>query len=48
MCLTFPQILKVLDSEKHQGFPDSSVGKESTCSAGDSVPIPGPGRLEKG
>ena len=26
------------------GFPDSSVGKESTCSAGDPGPIPGSGR----
>ena len=26
------------------GFPDSSVGKESTCSAGDPGSIPGLGR----
>ena len=26
------------------GFPDSSVGKESTCSAGDPGSIPGSGR----
>ena len=26
------------------GFPDSSVGKESTCNAGDPSSIPGPGR----
>ena len=26
------------------GFPDSSVGKESTCSAGDPSSIPGLGR----
>ena len=26
------------------GFPDSSVGKESTCNAGDPVLIPGLGR----
>ena len=26
------------------GFPDSSVGKESTCNAGDSGLIPGSGR----
>ena len=26
------------------GFPDSSVGKESTCNAGDPGSIPGPGR----
>ena len=31
------------------GFPDSSVGKESTCNAGDSGSIPGLGRsVEKG
>ena len=27
-----------------QGFPDSSVGKESTCNAGDSGSIPESGR----
>jgi len=26
------------------GFPDNSVGKESTCSAGDPSSIPGSGR----
>ena len=26
------------------GFPDSSVGKESACNAGDPVSIPGSGR----
>ena len=26
------------------GFPDSSVGKESACNAGDSGSIPGSGR----
>ena len=26
------------------GFPDSSVGKESACNAGDPGLIPGPGR----
>ena len=26
------------------GFPDSSVGKESACNAGDSGLIPGSGR----
>ena len=25
-------------------FPDSSVGKESTCNAGDPSSIPGPGK----
>ena len=28
----------------HLGFPDSSVGKESTCNAGDPSLIPGLGR----
>ena len=27
------------------GFPDSSVGKESACNAGDPSSIPGSGRL---
>ena len=27
-----------------KGFPDSSVGKESTCNAGDPGSIPGKGR----
>ena len=27
------------------GFPHSSVGKESTCNAGDSGSIPGSGRF---
>ena len=26
------------------GLPDSSIGKESTCNAGDPSLIPGPGR----
>ena len=29
---------------KHLGLPDSSVGKESSCSAGDPSSIPGSGR----
>ena len=36
------------ESEKDRkvllGFPDSSVGKESTCNAGDPSLIPGSGR----
>ena len=28
-----------------RGFPDSSVGKESTCNAGDPSSIPGSGRF---
>ena len=30
------------------GFPDSSVGKESTCNAGDPSSIPGSGRSGEG
>ena len=29
---------------EYLGFPDSSVGKESTCSTGDPSSIPGSGR----
>ena len=29
---------------RFMGFPDSSVGKESACNAGDSSSIPGSGR----
>ena len=29
---------------RNMGFPDSSVGKESVCSAGDPSSIPGSGR----
>ena len=29
----------------HLGFPDSSVGKESTCNAGDYISFSGLGRL---
>ena len=31
-----------------KGFPDSSVGKESTCNAGDPGSIPGLGRSPGG
>ena len=30
------------------GFPDSSVGKESACNAGDPGSIPGLGNAEEG
>ena len=38
--------VKVLQyySPSQQGFPDSSVGKESACNAGDPSSIPGLGR----
>ena len=32
------------NSKMKMGFPDSSVGKESTCNAGDLSLIPGSGR----
>ena len=38
LCLTFP-----LPTHPLQGFPDSSVGKESSCNAGDPGSIPGSG-----
>ena len=41
------QLLKLLFKPKHKnhlGFPDSSVGKESTRNAGDPSWIPGLGR----
>ena len=31
----------------YSGFPDSSVGKESTCNAGDPHLIPGSGRATR-
>ena len=33
-----------MNLSKLWGFPDSSVGKESTCNAGDPGAIPGSGR----
>ena len=33
-----------LSRKKTVGFPDSSVGKESSCNAGDPSSIPGSGR----
>ena len=33
---------------KYWGFPDSSVGKESACNAGDPGSIPGSGRSGAG
>ena len=37
-------LLKYNRSTMVVGFPDSSVGKEPTCNAGDSGTIPGSGR----
>ena len=36
--------LKELETEQPMGFPDSSIGKESTCNAGDPGFIHGSGR----
>ena len=33
-----------LNRDSKKGFPDSLVGKESACNAGDSSSIPGSGR----
>ena len=33
-----------LTGQNTEGFPDSSVGKESSCNAGDPSSIPGSGR----
>ena len=39
-----PPIASDLKMYTPQGFPDSSVGKESICNAGDPGSIPGSGR----
>ena len=42
-----PPILTI--TPKEEGFPDSSVSKESTCNAGDPGSTPGSGRsIEEG
>ena len=38
----------ILDFRFTRGFPDSSVGKESTCNSGDPSSIPGSGRSAGG
>ena len=35
---------EITKADKDEGFPDSSVGKESPCNAGDLGSIPGSGR----
>ena len=49
--LEHPQILVFQEVLGSKGFPDSSVGKESVCNAGDLSSIPGlgifPWRREK-
>ena len=37
-------VLNICVSPKFMGFPDSSIGKESACNAGDPGSIPGSGR----
>ena len=37
------QKINVAGFQGYVGFPDSAVGKESTCSAGDPISIPGSG-----
>ena len=37
-------VYRLPDKNTSKGFPDSSVGKESTCSAEDPGLIPGLGR----
>ena len=34
----------MIAGNQEQNFPDSSIGKESTCNAGDPSLIPGSGR----
>src|SRR5574342_155489 len=43
----FPGGSMVKNLPTNMGFPDSSVGKESTCNAGDPGLIPGSGRSPK-
>ena len=40
----FGDVIKLTRSHRRLGFPDSSVGKESSCNAGDPGSIPGLGR----
>ena len=42
--LNLEGLLEIVTSWGRMGFPDSSVGKESTCNAGDPGSIPGSGR----
>ena len=37
-------MLNLMTVSASPGFPDSSVGKEATCNAGDPSSIPGSGR----
>ena len=42
--LPYPHMHSRVEEGPFQGSPDSSVGKESTCNAGDLGSIPGSGR----
>ena len=45
MCLlVILRLTKIYVTFVIKGFPDSSVGKESTCNSGDPSLIPGSGR----
>ena len=43
-CVSYLSSLKAANQPDKRGFPDSSVGKESACNAGDPSLIPGSGR----
>ena len=43
-CVSYLSSLKAANQPDNRGFPDSSVGKESACNAGDPGLIPGSGR----
>ena len=38
---------KLVNTHREKGFPDSSVGRESACNAGDPGSIPGSGRYPR-
>ena len=42
--LIHPEVTALVMTLTYRGFPDSLVGKESTCNAGDRSSIPGSGR----
>ena len=47
--VNFKHLIKVVTTSFSMGFPDSSVGKESACNAGDPVQfLGGEDPLEKG
>ena len=44
LLILFLPLLPLVQALEQLGFPDSSVGKESACNAGDHGSIPGSGR----